>query len=167
MNKCTRPRASSTADSKTVNTLKGIDENSTGCEYVTAIDDGNGLLNKLTELGSEHSKSFLWQRQHSSTKTNPNLSDTVFSIRNCSSILQNSTNQSNRRSISPGEKGGKGLVRQTSTPMIKNAVIVQSPDSLTSSSIHSNSCESDGTVPSPPPPPPPMPSLSNTTHAIM
>lgn len=95
----------------------------------------------------------LWSQQHSSTKTNSQLSDTVFSLRNCSSILQNS----NRRSVSPNKNDKvKGLVRQTSTPMIKSVAIIQSPDSLITSqmsSIHSTSGETDAATPSPPPPP--------------
>lgn len=161
MDKCTRSKTYNGSNAKTATTLKDIDENSTGIEFITAVDDGNG-----PHLGSQ-----MWHRQHSSTKTNSQLSDTTFSIRNCSSILQNSTNMNHtgRQSISPGDKKAKSLVRQTSTPMIKCAAIIQSPDSLTSSmasqmsSIHSSSNDSDAMVPSPPP----MPPQPGTAHNTM
>lgn len=118
--------------------------NTSNINYITAVDDGNSDLNKLSdvipfiEVENIHvSRMQLWQK-HSSTSTvklnsDPNFSDSVYSIRNFSTILQTSnSNHTIYRSHSPTETA-KNLVRQTSTPMIKNLVI-KSPDSLMTSS---------------------------------
>lgn len=120
-----------------------VNNSTTDQNYLTAYDDGNDR-DKSTKLQTTMAppKNLL----------DPNKTD----IRNYSNILQTSCNQ---LKTSPGVDG-KALQRHSSTPMIKNSVPVQSPDSMslsssqcTVSTIHSmhslSSSDSDGS-PEPP-----------------
>lgn len=125
-------------------------------------EDGDYVSSTLNvETISTQTKVQMWQRK--ATEANgpkeygsatANASDSVLSLKNCSSILHASgASHTIYKSCSPNELA-KNIVRQTSTPMHHN-VKMQSPDSMmclhsvssTScqvSSIHSsNSSESD------------------------
>lgn len=133
------------------NVLKEIG-NSSNIGYVTAVD-GNGSLGKILDLlpmndteNGPDGRSHQHQSVDNSAKLlmNPNFSDSVFSLRNCSSILQCSAN-SNRTAygLQIQSELGKGLVRQTSTPMFKNVAMIRSPSRDNSSSTQMSSIDSN------------------------
>lgn len=151
------PKAEIIVDNENANNVLKDIGNSSNIGYVTAVDDGT--LSKILDLmpmadndNGSAGRSHQLPTADISAKLlmNPSFSDSVFSIRNCSSILQCSANRTAYSSQSESD-AAKVLVRQTSTPMIKNVVIIRSPSrdissSCQMSSIHSNNSESDVSI---------------------
>lgn len=78
------------------------------------------------------------------TKYEPNISDSVISLRNCSTILHTSSNNHTiYRASSPSETAA-ALVRKTSTPMHQNMIVSEGGDRsesmMCSCSVSSTSC---------------------------
>lgn len=163
MTKCTKaslaeiPKSEIIVDNENANNVLKDIGNSSNIGYVTAVDDGTlGKILDLVPMGdSENGPAGRSHHQPSADISaklllNPSFSDSVFSIRNCSSILQCSANRTAYSSQSQSE-AAKVLVRQTSTPMIKNVVIIRSPSrdissSCQMSSIHSNNSDTDVSI---------------------
>lgn len=78
-------------------------------------------------------------------KYEPNISDSVISLRNCSTILHTSSNNHTiYRATSPSDTAA-ALVRKTSTPMHQNMMAIGGGDSsesmMCSCSVSSTSCQ--------------------------
>lgn len=130
-------------------------KNQSDIKYVTAI--GKNVENEHDMVSStldiemiSKSRIHLWHHNMQQPPTiginkctfEPNISDSVVSLRNCSSILHtSSTNHTIYKTNTPSDSS-KNLVRQTSTPMHQNVMIIKSPDSITCScSVSSTSCQ--------------------------
>lgn len=135
----------------------GSNKNLSDVNYVTAsgnLDTDTERLNGnncglLALAGDTTSKCHLWHHKSSThlykssvsikNSSESMTSDSVLSLRNCSSILHaSSTNHTIYKSNSPND-ATKNIVRQTSTPMHQNMKIVRTPDSITCSCSTSSS----------------------------
>lgn len=140
-----------------ISTLTSSTKNASGLNFITANDNGDTDHDSASTIDADvHLKpASLWKKQSSGgTKSifDPNISDSVLSIRNYSSILHTSSNNHTIFKLTSPREAANNLVRQTSTPMQHNIIVITSPDSLitsVSSSLHvssinsSNSSESD------------------------
>lgn len=145
------PKENSSADASNLNYLTAIDSTSDGHDKLTNSSGANEIENAQSSDRQCESK----QITTAPVKANldPNFSDSVYSIRNFSSILHASgNNHTIYRAQSPTESVNR-LVRQTSTPMLRPAVISTSPVSI-ESSIHCStnaSSSSDASIEAAPP----------------
>lgn len=133
----------------------GSNKNLSDVNYVTASGNLDSDTEKLSDnnqssapAGEPATKCHLWH--HKSThlykssvsiknSSESMISDSVLSLRNCSSILHaSSTNHTIYKSNSPND-ATENIVRQTSTPMHQNMKIVRTPDSITCSCSASSS----------------------------
>lgn len=137
------PKENSSADASNINYVTAIDG---VCDGIGKLSSGS-VVNEIENAQSSDSQS-LKQVTTAPVKTNldPNFSDSVYSIRNFSSILHASgNNHTIYRSQSPTESANR-LVRQTSTPMLRPEAISTSPVSIGSSIHCSNNASSASDV---------------------